>query len=600
MANAFPGFSANNCTPLYFQVDPSAGCSLSQSDIVPLTKNKISELSLTEFGLAAIIAGTKEARMAGVPQNRLHDLLLSRRVKGEGVPASGFAVPWVMRPRRNVVNALYFHVTATGAVPGGFTAGTTHATYGYIPAGAFSITVSNGHTGTGNNYNSNLNQIQNYFLPGSFVMIETTVRYTGAAYQTAHTGGGGTLDDYVRVQLRVHAALNASATTATLVVSPPVGNTSSAATDVSWTPLTAAQKAFYNVAQGTLLRLANNVMDREQWCHQTPAVQNTDLVEYWLQTRRWVHKWNDEYKRILDYLESGKGKNEIWKKFRSLPLAVQRAQRERLAQDEFANTCFWGQPADITNQTQANYANLERVYDPYNPTCPFEYKTTTKGWETQLAECNRVIDRQAGVLNMDVFAEQLYALQRERSNVGETETYIDGMAGRKTCSRIHDFFLSYYKAKYGSAEIRFPMEIGKSVMATIGSEERAVLKYNRYWLPDQNVALDLYHMPFFDDKIGGSRAIGSGTPNTFYSNALWLYDWSDLQINVHKVNSKKRVGHSEVEDKLFNCTMEDDQLNVLMMSERFDCQVGNPNRHLIFKNFSDACPTGTASTCPVS
>ncbi len=596
MPNNFPGFSANNCTPFYFQVEPSTGGSLTKCDIVPYTKSTLAALGLTETGMDKLISSTKEARMAGVQQRSLYDLLLSRHVPGNGAtPGNGSIVaPYSLVPRRNVINALFFHVTAgTATLPGGFTAGTTHSTWGYIPVGAYALTVTNGvasPVGLGGNYNSNLRNIENYFLPGMFVVIQSTVRYTGAAFQTAWTGGGGTLEDLVEVQYKVHAALNVDATTATLVVSPTYGNTQSAATDTAFGPLTTAQKDGYRVSQGTLLKLSNSVKDNEQWCYQPPAVVNVDLVEYWHQTRRWTHKWNDEYKKALE----NPNMSDFFKKFRSLPLAQQRAQQEKFHQEDFFNTVFYGQALDSLNQTQANWTNLEKVFDPYNPTQPIEFKANTKGIRTQLSECSRVVDRAGGALDIDWLMEQAYQLGRTRGDVVE----LDVMGDRTTGAVLRDVMTKYYKAKYGLDTTQF-IKMGQKITSQVGDKQLAHFDYNSYWLPDQGITLNFIHDRYFDDAIGAARALGSGTPTKNRARRLWIIDWSDVAINNHAVRSKKRDAQSDVIDKLYNCTMEDNMTHYTFNSQKFDVRLGDANRHLVIENFSTACPTITATGCTV-
>ena len=597
MPNNFPGFSANNCTPFYFQVEPSTGGSLTKCDIVPYTKSTLAALGLIETGMDKLISSTKEARMAGVQQRSLYDLLLSRHVPGNGAtPGNGSIVaPYSLVPRRNVINALFFHVTAgSTSLPGGFTAGASHATWGYIPNGAFALTIGNGvasPVGLAGNYNSNLKNIENYFLPGMFVVLQSTVRYTGAAFQSAWTGGLGTLEDLVEVQYKVHAALNVDATTATLVVSPTYGNTQSASTDTAFAALTAAQKDGYRVTQGTLLKLSNSVKDNEQWCYQPPAVINVDLVEYWHQTRRWTHKWNDEYKKALE----NPNMSDFFKKFRSLPLAQQRAQQEKFHQEDFFNTVFYGQPIDSLNQTQANWQNLEKVFDPYNPTQPIEFKANTKGIRTQLSECSRVVDRAGAALDIDWLMEQAYQLGRTRGDVTE----LDVMGDRTTGAIFRDVMTKYYKAKYGLDTTQW-IKMGQKITSQVGDKQLAHFDYNSYWLPDQGITLNFIHDRYFDDAIGAARALGSGTPTKNRARRLWIIDWSDVAINNHAVRSKKRDAQSDVIDKLYNCTMEDNMTHYTFNSQKFDVRLGDANRHLVIENFSTACPTITATGCTVA
>ena len=72
-----PLFTDNN-TPRLINVDDTG--SLSRASCSGWTAADIESLGLKEVGMDRIIAGTKEARLAGVKESSLYDLILSRHV----------------------------------------------------------------------------------------------------------------------------------------------------------------------------------------------------------------------------------------------------------------------------------------------------------------------------------------------------------------------------------------------------------------------------------------------------------------------------------------------------------------------------------------
>ena len=591
MATTHPGFPTTNYDPLFFQVDDSTGCSLTRANIRPFNKSDFAAQGLKEVGMDKIIAQTKEARMAGMAMRTLTDLLLSRHasLKDGSAPASNGSIiaPFTLVPRRNVVNASYFWVTnGSTSLPTGFTAGATHATYGAIPTSAFKLVMSNGYDGANKlNLNTNLSVIKDYFLPGSYLFVETTVNHTAAAYQSAVTGGGGTLNDSHAVQFKVHASVALGSGTCELVVSPSVN-------DTAWAALSSAAKGAYQITKGTAMIMANSVSDYEQYCAQGPSVNDRTLVEYWQQTSRWTFKYNDEYLKAL----TAPLTSEFFKKFQTLPLAEQRRQIERQEEIKFYNTVFYGDVID-TNQTLSNWTNLAAVEDPYNSGCALEFKTNTVGIRAQLKNAGRVYDRAGGVLNIDTLMETCYLLKRERENSGGASvTTIDCMTDRFTAAKIRDIMIKYYKTKF-SMDVTAYVQMGQKVLNSVTN--KAVLDYNVYDLPDQGVSLAVFTDPYFDDAIGAATTLG-GTPTKNRARRLWFIDWSDIVINLIKMKSVKRDGNSDVVDKMYNCVIEQNVTHYMLNSKKYEVRVGNTNRHAIWENFSDACPTVTATGCSVS
>ena len=157
----FPGFNANNCTPLFFDVDGSTGCSLTRADIRPLPKDDFAAQGFKETGMDRIIAQTKEARLVGVQQRSLMDLIISRHAPiKEGSPGKDQSIiaPYRLMPRRHVVNINYFLISA-GSATAPVDPATAFPTT--LPATAWYITV----TASTGGFGSAIKNIEKYFLP---------------------------------------------------------------------------------------------------------------------------------------------------------------------------------------------------------------------------------------------------------------------------------------------------------------------------------------------------------------------------------------------------------------------------------------------------
>ncbi|MAT12960.1 MAG: hypothetical protein CMM02_18345 [Rhodopirellula sp.] len=658
MANSTLASAVGNCTPRHIHVDDSKGCSLTRANITAFKRSDFEAQAAKEVGMDRIIAQTAEARLAGMHEKSLYDLLLSRHVSlGEksGGGSQSVIAPFTLVPRRNTLNFNYFQVESSSyagitdnnsAVPtGNFTAltktfgpGRTVTGYGWIPSSAFVITVNAGTDsapgGGSNNLektNFNKSQVQNletYFHPGSFINVLTNGKNldgaaTGANAHVAANASSLGVADAVYLQYKVYYAeavasgagdYDANQPKARLVVAPSSYASTSATDglDKKWigsgvTEATAAEKANagYTMSKGTGMIMGNSVSDYEKWCEQGPAVNDLTLIEYWQQTQRWTHQYNDEYLKALQAPLT----SEYFKKFRQLPLAQQRKQQEQYHQNAFMNSVFYGQKIN-DNQTVETYTSLPTVVDPntgqgQNPagghpwdgcsSAPtIEYKSNTLGIRTQLNDCSRTWDNQGAALNLDVLFETVYMLKRERENSGGTVDTIDAMTDRFTAAKIRDLMTKYYKAKYSS-----DLTLFMQPKQQITFNDQVVFEYNVYDLPDQGVSLAVFTDTFFDDKLGAHLSITDGTNTTKnLGRQLWLIDWSDIQINVIKTASVKR--QTNTADDLYNCVIQPNVSHYQLNSKTFEVRVGNTNRHALVENFSDASPSVTVSGADVT
>ena len=94
--------NASNCTPRFISVSDSTGCSLTRASIRAFTKQDMEDQQTKEVGMDRIIAQTKEARMVGVPERTLTDLLLSRHANlggGNGGNQGSVIAPFTLVPQ---------------------------------------------------------------------------------------------------------------------------------------------------------------------------------------------------------------------------------------------------------------------------------------------------------------------------------------------------------------------------------------------------------------------------------------------------------------------------------------------------------------------
>ena len=619
-----------NCSPRHILVDDSRGCSLTRASITAFKRSDFEAQAAKEVGMDRIIAQTAEARLAGMHEKSLYDLLLSRHVAlGEksGGGSQSVIAPFTLVPRRNTLNFNYFQVEARSVTWSDFTgdisqAGAASTNYGWIPSSAIILTVNAGTDGSpsGNsnaltNTNFNKSQVQDlakYFHPGAYINVMTNGTQLGGGNDTNTTKAAA---EIAYVQYKVLAAQDATASgtgsgnteKARIVVAPSeyASGASGDSIETAWGSASATNKADagYNLVAGTGMILGNSVSDYEKWCEQGPAVNDLTLIEYWSQTQRWSTQFNEEYIKALQAPLT----SEYFKKFRQLPLAQQRKQQEAYQQQAFMNTVFYGQRIN-SNQKVETYTSLPTVVDPNTgATAPFgsdtcssaptiEYKSNTLGIRTQLSECSRIWDNAGAALNLDVLFETCYMIKRERENSGGTVDTIDAMTDRFTAAKIRDLMTKYYKSKY-STDLTLFMQPKQQITF----EGKVVFEYNKYDLPDQGVSLAVFCDPFFDDKLGAHGAMAvQGVSGTTKNTArqLWLIDWSDIAINVLKTASVKRTTNTA--DDLYNCVIQPNVSHYQLNSKTFEVRVGNTNRHAMVENFSDASPSVTVSGADVT
>jgi hypothetical protein len=598
-----------NNTARMVHVDPSNGSTITRASLKALSIASFEAMDNEEVKMEREIDRLEEARIAGARESSLHDLLTSRTAPVRMVKLGdqgSIIAPFSYVPRRHNINVNFFKVTAGElAAPTGVTidgnnvfapsgtpttlamsASATTGAGATVPHDgtdtmAWVLTVTLGdEVGTGlaqTNFNkSALKNIGSFFLPGSSICVETN----GA--NIANSGSSGDAEysaatPYTFVFQIVGAYSHGTDGTAKVVVIPSYP----AATFSGFSTAQREQVAGRPVA-GAAVLMQNSVSDYESYNEQGPAINNKEMLVYWNQTSRSVHQYNEEYLKALDP-QLG---STAWKSFRQLPIVEQKRQQFRMEEKKWFNTVFFGQPKDTTNQTTANYENLEAVTDPLDSAMTLEYKSQTLGIYTQLSDAGRIHNFANAAMNIDVIFEILYNLKRNREADGGTVDVIDCMTDRKTASRIHQAMLRYYKAYYAS-DFAAPLKTDQKVVF----EGRNLWSYNLYDIPESNVQWAVIVEPYFNDRTDAfvlPSATNAQATLATRANSLWFLDWSDIEIGMLKNRSVERKTN-EMDDQ-FNFIIQPNIRHILLESKTYQVRVYDPNRHAILQNFTTGAP----------
>lgn len=544
----------DRCNPILINVDDASSCSLTRADIKAMTPSDFEAQDTQEVRMDQIIAQEKELRMTGVQIKGLHDLLLSRMRPGSrGVIGKdqfnrSVIAPFSLIPQRSTVNAAYFEVEAGAADPSAGNNG--------IPSNAWQVTIKNDQS----TFATSLKDLETYFLKENNVVV---LWKDGT---TAHSA-----------QFRIEKTVNADAggvEKAKLTLVPNY-------TEAGFDGLTAANKKPWQPTAGVLIPLANSISNYESWCNQYPTELPGKLRDFWWHTMRRTFAYNEEYVKALNAPLT----SDYFKKFRMLPLADQRKRQGVMFQRDFMNTVFYGDRIN-ENQTANGYTNLPKVLDPADPSCVMEYKANTLGYRTQLNECSRVIDEENGALDFDVIKDKLYEVKRYREAVtGGTVDRIDGMTDRTTFGLVQQLMFDYYKKKYNTDITRF-YRPGEPLRAN----GQVLWDFMLFEFPEEGFELALMRDTYFDDHLAAFP-----TAQKSRGRQLWFPDWTDVHIDVTDTKSVSRKTNEA--DELYRCVIQPNVRHYQLNSQTIQVQVEDPNRHLIFENFSGACPTITYDGC---
>lgn len=542
----------DQCNPRFIQVEDSCGCAVTRANILAMKPSDFEANFWKETGMEKVVANTKMARMAGVPQKSLTDLLLSRTVpmNQRSLDNKGSVIqPWVYIPQETAVNANHWEVKAGAAHPG--------AGSGGIHPGAWQLTVHN----EAGEFASALTDIYRYFRPGQYIYVffrdgsNNSQRVMFKILDAVDATGGGTVK-------------------ATVSVEPNVNST-------TWGTYSAGQKAPWQPTAGLAIILANSVSDYESHCYNAPIENPNKLKAFWWQTSRRTFCYNDEYVKALEAPLA----SDFFRKFRTMPLVEQRRKQEARYELEWYNTIFFGDVID-DKQTVETYTSLPQVTDPANPSCLLEYKANTVGIITQLNDCARVTDLANAALDLGVLFQNLYSLKRQRSAGGAVIKEIECFTDRFTKMALTEALVKYLRLEYGMTwnqnyEPGQKREINGMVY----------FEWTDFYIPEIGVTFRIIQNDGFDDFLAAA-------PSAHASAARWMMmiDWSDIEIGMAGAKSVKR--QTNIADNLYNCVITPVANHYELFSQTYTVIIGDPNRHLVYTNFNNAtCPTIPSQLC---
>lgn len=559
--------AATNCSLRTLAVTDGGSCSITRASVGAMTPADIEALGNQELGV--LNKQMVEAKIVGYKENTLETLLRSSMrpvkdlLKGAGLPQNPSVIqPYFYRLQKSAVNINYWNITA-GAAAAGAGSGGNHS-------GLWRLTV--GHTGS-TYTSSTITNIKRYFQPGSYVTVDWANASSKAAYSA---------------EFKVIEATDASAggATAYVVVEPNV-------TSDTFAGYSAGNKLPWQPEVGLVRNLANSVSNYESQCENEPSENPVNLLAFWPQTTRYTFKYSDAYKEALDAFLSGQQTNFYSAKLATyLPIAEQNKQQQAFFMQKMLNSAFYGQRIN-ENQAPNTYTSLPGVYDPEDPTCLLEYKANALGFKTQLNDCTRLTDLAGAALNLNTLFDTGYQLKRARevtAGAGNVNV-IEWMTDRWTFGKVQEAMHKYFQTRYNVTSTKF-IEEGQKLMD--GTEVLA--NYSTYKLPADLGGYDLVFITheFFDDKV--VAAASGDTRNR--QRELWGLDWSDISLGIGNVVSRKRK--TDVNNPLYRCVITPNVKYYDLRSTQFCPMIEAPNRHAIFENFTDACPSITTTGCTIS
>jgi hypothetical protein len=563
--------ATGNFLPRIVKVDGSTGCTLTNASIKGMTPAEFEGLGNKEIDLARVIASAAEAKILGVQEKGLPTLLRSSitnikpLLNQQKVETQSLILPYIQRRQRSYINSNYF------AGSGGQASAT--AGQGGNHPGLWECSVDVGDSP----WATDIKLINRYFLPGSTLLVSSW------DVDTKKT------KDLVYKIVSAVDATDGSGTKATITLEPNI-------TAGGYNALSAEEKEAYQFGVGVVQTGANSVNDYEEWCHNQPSDLSNQLIVNWLQTSRESRVVDDQYKATLDSIMSGKV-NPFLQNFVYQPIAEQNKRASQLSDEAWMRSVWYGQRIN-ENQTPETYMNLPAVVDPegsrdgsasYGSDCVLEYKSNALGLHTQLADSNRIVDRQGQALDLDYLFQQLYYLKRNREADGDSISVIDVMTDRITANSIFSKMNQYYRQKY-NWEVTRNVEINGKVT----HDGIMLFNYNKYDIPEVGIQLAVFHDQYFDDLISATPS-SDGTNNDFKSRsrALWLLDWSDIRIGVAGTNSVTRRNPSPEVMDAYRCRMNAVIKEYSLRSTTWTTMLDRPQRHLVIQNFSDAEPSLT-------
>lgn len=550
-------------------IPEGCGGTLTAATIEGLTPARLAAYNHIEHNKARVIAEAKEAREIGVIGRPLMDLLLSRiteigkdKLKTSSHPQyQSMILPYSYRTRKARIGNAQFAIVSGQA---NTNAGTTVGGVVY-PDSAWDIVVNRGPGRV-----SDVPDLHRYFLPGTFVYVESINVGTGAKTVTP-----------LKV---VTSGTVGGVTTVTLAANR---------TDTWWGTAIADEKAPYQPTAGVVFRGNNDVNGYESWCYNEPTNLSKSLIVDWHQSSRYTQCYTEVYEKTLAAILSGQV-NEMVKHYDYLSVAEQNAQMRKHFEEKWFNDIFYGDIIDERQGSPDNYTTLPPVTDVEDPTIVYGYKTRAKGLRTLLAEDSRVIDFAGGPLDIDLLIENVYEIYRNRGADGSTIDVVDIMTDRQTASLLRIAFYKIQEATYGENRTQF-YKTGQVLDGV-----RTLFKYERYQLPTLPCDIAVFSSEFHDDRVSsfgdGSGGLQGSVNLRNSGRSMWLIDWTDFQIGIVSTDSARReYGGKVTADarREYSCVLKLNPKKIDLRETRWTAMLSDSARSLMIENYSLANPTYT-------
>jgi len=558
------------------QTDPGS-TDLTKITFRPVTPELIEAMGNTEYK-SQFLAQIMEARAVGVTPNTLAELMLSRlapigkkeKLHEYNAGTTFISAPFKYRKRDRNTKVSWFHITS--GIVNGF-AGTTNSGIVY-PSSSWDLNVTVGPS----QWATGFKNLARFFIPGHFLYVEHFNQVTLAAYTSAH---------------KIVTASDVDPDNATVTVSA-VGYT-----NAQWNALNATQKKPYQPYFGAVSLGANNVSDYESFGTNMPTDLAKEMLIDWFGNVRTYRSENQEYLDALAQILDG-NVNEYLRDFQQLEMAKRNKQVMTLEELQLMNTIWFGarETGQVANPELADILALPTATDPESGV-ELERKANIIGIHTQLVEQNRRIDLAGAPMDLDLLFEESHNLKRHRKLDGGAHDRVVWMTDRWTKDDWDQAIIGYLTDLYG-AEVtaRRYVENGKVM---VDGTNIIAFEYTVYQIPRQHLEIAIFTHEFFEDKIlaftDGTGGSINARPRARMAVAI---DWDDIKIAVARTNQVKRTYKGETTanaNSTWSKVMKMVSETHTMRSKMCAVEFGDFDRHCIFENFSDACPTLTARGC---
>lgn len=355
-----------------------------------------------------------------------------------------------------------------------------------------------------------------------------------------------------------------------------------------------------NPVQGYLTRGSPNVDDYEKNCDEQPAYLNKKMVPFWIGTTRWSMCKSSKYDEYRDLVREN---NILFREFGDVDDVEKNRQLALDFQKRWTNNFFSAKA--LPNQTLADYDQLEDItsFDGSDDNLGVDggicvgKRAEPVGVYEQLAECQRVVDLQGGLLNLPALFQSFYNMIRVRVTKGNMSRVIDVFTDSNTAELINQAMISYYNAKYNNT-LRTTLDVGGEGVShmnplTVMQAKKAEFGfyYRSYPLSfPQGVTMNVLTHWAFDDEL--DVALLSGIPDT--ARKLMILDFTGIYPGIIQSNRViAETGDLKTLAKInpdFACVMKVHTRKQTLNSMTYTTVVECPAASLWIENFSGDLP----------